>query len=324
MCGDPEAGDCYELHPGPGCDDEACCTLVCEVFVLCCELEWTEKCVLAAGSLCGEPPVCPAEGSCFEPHAEPGCDDAVCCELVCSFDEFCCDGPWDQICADEAAQVCGLPACALPVCGPAPPEPETIECNARVNDGCNVVPAVFTPIECGAGVCGSTWTVGSRDTDWYEITVDESADLTWAVRAEFPVEAHIVSGSCDNRYTALASAFGSPCELVKARLAVGPGTYYLVVAPGTEPVAIRAGIGCLVDDELVGGGAFGSRYLAHVGCGSGCAQDISGDGMVGIVDLLELLSVWGTDPGGPPDFDGDGNVGVADLVILLGAWGPCA
>ena len=75
----------------------------------------------------------------------------------------------------------------------------------------------------------------------------------------FPVEAHIVSGVCDDRYTVAASVFGNPCELVVARLSVDPGTYYLVVAPGTEPIGITNGIGCLFDDELLGGGAFGSR-----------------------------------------------------------------
>ncbi len=61
-------------------------------------------------------------------------------------------------------------------------------------------------------------------------------------------------------------------------------------------------------------------HLQMVVC---CPWDLDGDGTVGINDFLELLSVWGTDPGGPPDFDGDGNVGVTDLLELLANWGPC-
>ncbi|MHC4428364.1 MAG: S8 family serine peptidase [Planctomycetota bacterium] len=53
-----------------------------------------------------------------------------------------------------------------------------------------------------------------------------------------------------------------------------------------------------------------------------CSADLDGDGQVATADLLALLSVWGTDPGGPPDFDGDGNVGTSDLLFLLSAWGP--
>ncbi len=54
-----------------------------------------------------------------------------------------------------------------------------------------------------------------------------------------------------------------------------------------------------------------------------CHADLEGDGTVGIVDFLDLLAAWGTDPGGPPDFDGDGNVGILDLLALLANWGDC-
>ena len=54
-----------------------------------------------------------------------------------------------------------------------------------------------------------------------------------------------------------------------------------------------------------------------------CPADLGGDGSVGTSDLLDLLTQWGTDPGGPPDFDGDGNVGTSDLLELLANWGPC-
>ncbi len=55
-----------------------------------------------------------------------------------------------------------------------------------------------------------------------------------------------------------------------------------------------------------------------------CPADLDGDGSVGILDLLLLLSAWGSDPGGPPDFNGDGVVGILDLLILLAAWGVCS
>ncbi|MCZ6492796.1 MAG: hypothetical protein O6933_01830, partial [Planctomycetota bacterium] len=58
-------------------------------------------------------------------------------------------------------------------------------------------------------------------------------------------------------------------------------------------------------------------------CPAPCPWDLDGTGSVGILDLLALLAVWGTDPGGPPDFDGDGTVGILDLLTLLANWGPC-
>ncbi len=55
-----------------------------------------------------------------------------------------------------------------------------------------------------------------------------------------------------------------------------------------------------------------------------CPYDANLDSTVDVQDLLEVLALWGTDPGGPPDFDGNGNVGVEDLLSVLGAWGNCA
>ena len=50
--------------------------------------------------------------------------------------------------------------------------------------------------------------------------------------------------------------------------------------------------------------------------------DLSGDGVVGVEDVLILLGGWG--PCGeccPADLDGDGIVGVSDVLSLLGGWG---
>ena len=48
--------------------------------------------------------------------------------------------------------------------------------------------------------------------------------------------------------------------------------------------------------------------------------DIDGNGVVNVIDLLELLASWG-EPSGPADINGDGTVNVVDLLILLANWG---
>jgi len=54
-----------------------------------------------------------------------------------------------------------------------------------------------------------------------------------------------------------------------------------------------------------------------------CPADITGDGVVDVLDLLEVLAQWGTSGAGGADITGDGIVDVLDLLEVLAAWGPC-
>ncbi len=54
---------------------------------------------------------CPGEGDCCQGNNTPGCDDEDCCNAVCALDPFCCEDVWDDLCADQAADVC------FPLCG---------------------------------------------------------------------------------------------------------------------------------------------------------------------------------------------------------------
>jgi T5SS/PEP-CTERM-associated repeat protein len=49
--------------------------------------------------------------------------------------------------------------------------------------------------------------------------------------------------------------------------------------------------------------------------------DLTGDGVVDVFDLLELLGDWGPCAECPADLNDDGVVDVFDLLALLGAWG---
>ena len=55
----------------------------------------------------------------------------------------------------------------------------------------------------------------------------------------------------------------------------------------------------------------------------GCDEvfgDITGDGVVDVLDLLQLLAAWGPCPGCDEDINGDDVVDVLDLLIVLGEW----
>jgi choice-of-anchor B domain-containing protein len=63
--------------------------------------------------------------------------------------------------------------------------------------------------------------------------------------------------------------------------------------------------------------------IGQLQCGPAIPGDIDGDGIVGINDLLLLLSTWGpcADCGDcPADIDNDCLVGINDLLILLANW----
>ena len=49
--------------------------------------------------------------------------------------------------------------------------------------------------------------------------------------------------------------------------------------------------------------------------------DVDADGVVDVLDLIEVLGAWGPCDGCPQDIDGNGVVDVLDLLLLLGNWG---
>ncbi len=86
QCG--TGGSCFEIH-GPYCNDADCCNAVCGVDPYCCNNSWDGFCVQEANELClgcGNP----GTGSCYATGG-PYCNDAECCDYVCSIDSYCCN-----------------------------------------------------------------------------------------------------------------------------------------------------------------------------------------------------------------------------------------
>jgi hypothetical protein len=80
----------------------------------------------------------PGNGDCMAGHAAPGCDDAGCCNTVCTEDPYCCDVEWDDFCAREAAGLCGgsFEACGAEGAGACTEAAETAGCsNANCCNG---------------------------------------------------------------------------------------------------------------------------------------------------------------------------------------------
>ena len=105
-------GDCFDgdANDTPGCEDQDCCGATCSVDPFCCDVTWDPQCADEAAGLCsGSFTACsPDSGVCNEENGGKGCNDETCCDTVCMIDPFCCVVAWDDFCAREAGQTCGL------------------------------------------------------------------------------------------------------------------------------------------------------------------------------------------------------------------------
>lgn len=57
--------------------------------------------------------------------------------------------------------------------------------------------------------------------------------------------------------------------------------------------------------------------------GSSCEGDLDGDGFVGVLDLLGVLSDWGCTESCSGDANADGSVDVQDVLTVLSNFGFC-
>ena len=68
----------------------------------------------------------------------------------------------------------------------------------------------------------------------------------------------------------------------------------------------------------------GVQHYTHTNQDDNCllVEDVNGDGVVSVNDLLIMLGDWGSCGDCPSDIDGDGVVAVDDVLALLAAWTP--
>jgi len=116
---------------------------------------------------------------------------------------------------------------------------------------------------------------------------------------------------------------GAPVALVGDELAFGAGN--VVSASAVDNVEhiwitdLAAGDYLLAATRVDGGDDPASLAMAwwNNGDAADVTGDLDGDGLVGVDDLLILLSQWGDCPDCSGDLDGDGTVSVDDLLILI-------
>ncbi len=132
------------------------------------------------------------------------------------------------------------------------------------NGGCNSDPTIFQPIACGDVICGESATYlfegqNYRDTDWYELVLNEPMIITWKAIAEFPLQIVIIDAStgCDP-ITVVDITTAPPCEMAALTSeCLPPGVYWLWAGP-----------------NVFQGVPPGSNYVAQVTCHP-CAADVN-------------------------------------------------
>ena len=129
-----------DLCQEPGCGDGHC--------------EAPESCTSCPKD-CG-----PCEANCCAPHEGAGCDNPTCQEIVCDGDVFCCNGSWDDLCAQSAVLHCGIcdggPACGDGSCDLGEScESCPWDCDGACDSDCCVVHPGSTcqPLTCQEKVC---------------------------------------------------------------------------------------------------------------------------------------------------------------------------
>jgi hypothetical protein len=204
---------------------------------------------------------------------------------------------------------------------------EAEPCGSDTNGGCNMDVPTFEPIEFDLPICGKVWYDGStRDTDWYEIVLDDSYDypltMTLSGTSEFVMvmglsqytEGTEGSGDCaDGSGYISPAAFVESCAEGEVDITVpNLGTYWMFVS-----LDFNANDVILCGDE----DGYENDYVVMLTeAGEACPWDFNGDGLVNTTDLLFLLGAWGTPDG---DTNGDGTTNTTDLLALLANWGAC-
>ncbi len=190
----PSKGDCREVHETAGCVMPECCALVCEADFLCCEAAWDQVCVDFALELC-DGISCPSNGACTTIHMNAGCEDFACCELITLLDGWCTYAAWDELCANEAQELCGVARCELAASALLD---EGEPCYERLNDGCGIgLVSGRIAATCGLAMKGRVSGGGPRDLDWFALDSTERTRYRFSVEAEFPVELQYFLGDCE-------------------------------------------------------------------------------------------------------------------------------
>lgn len=310
-CGLEDSGDCYENNGTPGCSDENCCLLVCDLDDYCCKETWDDSCVSYANELCGGGGGCgnPGAGDCYENNGTPFCNDLECCTNVCAADPYCCETSWDQICADSAGFIC--------YDGPAP---ENDECATAIDLGTGDSVTAFTNLGANSSgpdlptVCESFGSVVIYYDIWYTWTAstDDIAVISTCNDAEFDTRLAAWTGTCKDLQLHACNDDGLGCAGYTSSMVmeVTAGTTYIIQVGSWSATGVGSGNLTICEGEACLATCIANCEKTDVPEDEACGEDLnggcndpSGNESVQLIEIGDTIcgSIWAS--GGARDTD---------------------
>ncbi|MEE9130664.1 MAG: hypothetical protein V3T84_11650 [Phycisphaerales bacterium] len=267
----PGKGPCFEPNDTPGCEDGACCEIVCSIDSFCCAVVWDQICVDEALVVCGTEPcelTCP-DGATPEPDA--------------------CGENTNGGCLQDPAQFTPI-TCGETVCG-------TVWATGnRDTDWYELTVAETTLL---------TWTISS-EFPAAGLIISGECEFGFQIVAEAyavgcaPASAELcVDPGTYFLFIAPGTEAGPILEGIPCTDKGKGGDLGFF---GNDYVATIQCEQCQRDcpADLNGDGSVGAADLLSLlvswGPCKGCPADFDGDGTVGASDLLTLLVNWGPCP----------------------------
>ncbi len=242
-CGSDATGPCAQPHDTPYCNDELCCSRVCEVSPFCCEVAWNDNCAGLARKICEPFGACCARGPCEAPGT-------------------CTPSPGFPSCNFELGCFCAKSAEGTPECSP--------------DFSCSAPTCVNGTIDCPSGLvclvdtcCGEP-KCGPQDCPLdgaaAHAEIDDSAG-TATGRSPQTAGGIIPAGSCQMMTRTECEFFGG--------LFQGDGTNCELVDCVPEEACCLPNGRCIVGDP----GRCREAHGVPQGPGSVCSGDEDGDGI---------------------------------------------
>ena len=250
---------------------------------------------------------CGGGGSCGFEH----------CPLLGAGEEGCVQ-PWNMpngLSFDDCNQGGGAGSCtpedidAMMSTDPESSQAELDAAMSRVNPAC---------MACLATSGGPPGGGGAR--------IDVGGDNGWIVQGAYDDISASVGDTLVFSYTAgyhdVMLIDNTDCDFSGGTMLDETGSFeFTLTEPGEFIFACTKGSHCASGQQIQRVVVAGPPAGGPAGGGSSCPEDLDGDGLVNVNDLLALLSGFGGDGSKGEDVDGDGLVNVNDLLQLLSNFG---